>query len=690
MSIFKTIADQLLKTKVRDEGAPLEEIENVSDQPPDERKIVEHVKSKIDMVRQTNSRIAIEGVYLTNVAYLLGFDGVYYDTNYRQFKNSDPKRRLSRNRFKINKILPTIQNRLSRLTQTPPKFDVRPNSNSSQDKDAARLSLQILIDIFEKQKFDEKRQELIMAVMQGGHAYVQVLWDPTAGKPMLDTDTGELVGYEGDVKLEILNALEVFPDPLAKTIDEAQWLVKARVRKLEYFKETYPERGYAVKEEGAWLMSSIYDMKANALTSVGITGASTSDQMKDSAIELIYYEKRCKDYPNGRMIVIANGVLLEDKELPVAMYDIVKFDDMLIGGRYNSESVITHLRPIQDQYNVNRNKMADWVRKMLAGKYIVAKGANLAQESINNDSGEVVEYTPVPNASEPKAMDIPNIPQYSYKEIQTLDSEFDFVSGINEISRGVLPSASIPASGMAFLQEQDQTRIGVMTSRLESGYARVGELVLRYVGKNYIMSRMLKIAGDGLEYTVKEFYGKDMRDSYDVMVIPGSSTPTSKVLRRQDLLNAYQQGLLGNPQDEKLRMKMLKMMEFGDVSEMWKTQALTEAQIRREIHSIEMGELPKMSEFDNHQAHLEELNDFRMSDKYLAMDKEKQGLLIYVMEWHISALTNIMDPSLAQSKLQAEMALAQAPQQMQQTMQQINQSHPGSPTNTGEPQGMGQ
>ena len=642
---------------------PLEPIKEISDQPEDEKKLVEYIKNKIDSIRQTNSRIAIEGTYMCNVAYLLGFDGVYYDTAYRQFRNIDPKRKLSRNRFKVNKILPTIQNRLSRLTQNPPRYEVRPNSNSTEDKDAARLGMEVIESIMEANRFNEKRQDVIMMAMQGGHSYIQAVWDPTLGKPMIDPATGEMVGYEGDVKLEVLNCLEVFPDPLAKNVDEAQYLIKAKTRKLDYFKSRYPERGHLVKEESVWLLSATYDLKTNALTSVGIVGAQTHDMMKNSAIEIVYYEKRSKEYPNGRRVVCANGVLLEDGELPTGEYDIVKIDDMMIGGRYNSEAIITHLRPVQDQYNVSRTKMADWVRKMLAGKYLVAKGAGLGQESLNNDSGEVVEFNPVPNAPPPTAMQIPQIPPYMFKEIENLNMEFDFISGINEISRGVLPSASIPAQGMAFLQEQDQSRIGVQTSRNETAYAKIGMLILKYVGKYYKLPRILKLAGEGLGYTVKEFVGQDLKDNYDVKVIEGSTVPQSKVLRNQEILSRFQMGLLGNPQDPKTIAKVLKMTEFGDANELWKKQALDEAQVKRVIKAIETNDdvllRNNMNEFDNHALHLELMNEYRLQEKFPTLSDEQKGKFFWVMEWRLNAASNIMNPSLQQTQNMAELAVAQ-------------------------------
>lgn len=681
MSLFSDLANRFSKTTDKDNATPLKDIKQVADQSPDELKLVANIREKINLVRMTNSRIALEGIYMTNLAYLMGFDGVYYDSTYRMFKNIDPKRKVTRSRYKVNKILASIQNRLARLVQNPPRYDVMPESPSTKDKDSARLGIKLIGDVLEKNRFDELRQDLLMSCMQGGVAYVKVKWDPTLGAPMLDPETDELVGYEGDIRLEVLNCLEVYPDPLAKKLEDCQYVIEAKVRKLEYFKEQYPDRGHAVKEEDVWLLSSLYDLKANALTAVGITGAQTKDQTRDSAIEITYYEKRSKNYPNGRQVVQASGVLLEDKELPAGIFDIVKFDDILIGGRYNSEAVITHLRPIQDQFNITRSRMADWIRKNLAGKYIVPKGSELMEESINNADSEVVEYTTVPGAPPPTAMNIPAIPAYAYNDIKEQGLEFDYVSGINEVSRGVLPSASIPAQGMALLQEQDQTRIGVQATRNEVGYSKVGELILRYAGKYYILPRMYKEAGDGLEYTVKEFVGSDLNDNYDVRVVPGSTIPTSKVLRRQDVMNVYNSGLMGNPMDDKVKMKALNELEFGDTAEIWKSQALDSNQIKKSIASIEEGQLPEMSEFDNHPAHLLEMNDYRKSDKFQQLDLKKRGLFLYVMEWHLQAQIDIQNPQLMQQKLSAEAAIAMHPFTTQDTMKTLDQFHPGSPEN---------
>lgn len=676
MSVFDQIAKSLFG-KGDDDSTPLESIQSASDQSPDELKLIAHIREKVDTVRQSSARITQEGVAFTNTAYLLGYDGVIYDTNLRQFKNIDPKRRLTRNRFKINKILPTIQNRLARLCQSPPKFDVRPNSNDSHDKDCARLGLQVIEDVFDKQNFVEKQQEVLMCAMQGGVGYIQPVWDPTLGKPMIDPDTQEF-GYEGDIRLEVLNMLEVFVDPLAKSLEDAQWWVKAKVRKIDYFRERYPDRGQIVKEEDVWLLSSIYDMRQNGMSSSVNPNSSTSAQMKNSAIELVYYEKRSKDYPKGRMVVTASGILLEDKELPVEEFDLVKFDDILIGGRYQSEAIITHLRPVQDQYNILRTKCADWIKQTLGGKYLAAKGAGLSQEAINNASAEVVEYNVVAGAAPPEAMSIPQIPNYVYEDIKVLDGDFDFISGINDISHGTTNSSSMPYRLGALLQEQDQTRISVQTNRNEVSYARLGSIILRYVGKFYVLPRMLKNAGDGLEYAVKEFKGADLGDNYDVICIAGSTVPTSKVLKRQDIMNAFNSGILGNQQDPKLRSKVFKLMEFGDVAEMWKDQAIDEQQVKKVIDQIEQGQMPNPPghEWDNHETFIKMLNDYRKSDKFDEMSDQQKSYLTVIAEWHVQALISLTQPQIPQNQMLA--------QNMINSMHQMNGAPGGPPP--GQPQ----
>lgn len=635
----------------------LEPLTNEQEQPEDEKQIVSFIKSRVDESRMNPARIAMESTYLTNSAYLLGYDQIYFDSKSRQYRSYASNFSVpQRGRIHANLILPNVQNLLARLCKNPPRYDVRPNSDSQEDKDAARLAKKVIESIWEKNRINEKRQELYMLLLQGGHSWWKTCWDPCAGKHMVvkGEDGKDTLEYEGDIDSFACSALEIFPDPLAKTRDELRYLIHAKVRKLSYFVDQYPERGHLVKEEGAWLLSIQNQLKINNMSQRGAT-STIGQQMQQAAIELAYYEAPTKRYPNGRQIVTANGVLLSYKDLPIGEIPYVKFDNIKIGGKFYSESVITHMRPLQDQWNRNLRKKAEYINKGLALKILAPKGHGLHQEAMN-DTTEVVEYNPVPGGVAPTAMNVPQMPQYVFAEDTSLKAAFNEIAGVAEVSKGQMPSASIPAIGMQLLVEQDDTRIGVMTEAFENGWAMVGKHIIKYASKYFIQPRYLKEAGRDGTFQVKKFTGEQLKNSDDVIVIRGSTVPGSKILKRQEILNLYQQGMLGDPADPALREKVLGALEFGDVSEVWEDQIVDMNQIKRSIDEIKKGIEPEVYEGDNHKLHYTYKNRLRKTDEFLLMSPESQQLLLNNMEEHLKYLTEFqMGPMAPDMPLAEEM-----------------------------------
>lgn len=641
MGIFDSVRDKLLG---ENQGSP-----NSADQQPQEDiELCSFVKNFVEDVRGQANRVAQEGIWMTNIAYLLGFDSVYYDPAMRQFR---PYGRglnfVRRNRIHSNQILPAVQNRTARMIKNPPKYEVRPNSMEQEDKDGAKLGQEIIEDVWDKQAINRKRIDLSMWLQECGHAYLKVSWDTELGDPIIQPESGEFAGCMGDIRVDVSSAFECFPDPLAKSFDDVKKFAQAKVRKLDYFREHYPEKGLLVKEEGAWLLSTQYEMRINTLNTVGPANSGTVEQMKNAAIELSYYEKRSPKYPNGRHVVVANGVLLKNDDLPFGEIPFAKFDDVVIGGKYNSESLITHARPIQDQYNRNLVKTADWVNRLAVGKYIAAKGHGLMQEAINDQSGEVVEYDPVPGAPEPKAMTIPVMPSYLFEDKQVLKQEIWEMFGLSEIAQGKLPSAGIPARGMEILLEQDETRIGLETEQHEHSFARLGMLILKCADKNYVMERKIKGKDKNLNYSVKNFTGEQIRKNFDVTVVRGSTTPNVKIIKRQEILNLYGQGLLGNPQDPATMEKVLGMLEYGDVGEAWEDFRIDMSQIQRTIKEIEGGMIPEVNKLDNHALHILVKNRYRKGDKFLLLSPEQQDVLKQDLDNHALSAATLQNPQLA-------------------------------------------
>ncbi len=684
------------------DGTP-QPMKDAKEQSAEDKAIVSFVKSKLEDVRQSSARVAQEGINLTNVAYLCGFDAVYFDGTSRTFKPiPTPSQFLRKNRVHVNRILPTVQNRLARLLKNEPRWDVKPKSSDEEDKDASRLAEQILVQLWDTLGTNKKRIPMTMWLQQCGSAYFKASWDTTLGQkkvmptPKLNEageETDEIdyqIMAEGDIRIDVCSFFEIFPDPYAKSWEDMQYLIQAKIRPLGYFEMQYPERGLLVKQEDCWLNSLTYEARINSINTQTGTAGNSSSQMKDSAIELSYYEKPSAKHPYGRHIITANGVKLKDDILPIDEIPFVKFDDIVVGGKFNGEAIITHLRPLQDQINRGKTMRAAWMNRTLTAKFIAARGHNIAAEAFNDQSGEIVMYDPVPNASEPHELTMPAIPQYAFEEERTLKDDINDTAGINEASRGQLPSSSIPAIGMQLLVEQDDTRVGIETESHEYSYADLGRIKLKFVDKFYETDRLLKFVGENQEYAVRTYKGSDIRENFDVHVIRGSTLPGSKVLKRQEIINMHQAGYFGNPQDPMVLQNVLSMLEMGDEFQAWKRHSLRMAQIQRGITMIEdEGAKPPVSEFDDHPLWMQELNDYRIGEKYLKLPPESQQIVLELINEHTDWIKELSgmggpspesDPSLKETDA-AQQAEAQAKSDVMQSGQQGPPS--GSPENQG-------
>lgn len=646
MGVFDAVRDRLLGAMNGEQV----ELKDPDDQSPDEKKLVNFVDKKVEDSRSYPARAANEAIWMTNIAYLMGFDQLSFDSSTRRYvPMNQALPYLPRGRVHENVLLPMAQNRTARLCKVPPRFDTIPNTVSEEDKEGALLALDVLVDHWHREQINKKRIALMMWAQECGHAYLKVSYDATGGEAMKDPETGEFIGREGKIRVDVVSGFEVYPDPLAKDLSEEDcaYLVHIKVRPLDYFQQTY-ERGELVKAEEVTNMSLQYEARVNTVNVYGPgAGMDISMASKNTATEKSYYERPSMKHPNGRHIIVANGVLLKDGELPVGMYPFAKFDDIVVGGKYYSEACVTHARPLQDQYNLVLSRRAEWEKKMLAGKYVAARGHGLLKEALNDRNGEVVEYDHIPGVAEPHAMDIPVIPQYAWTETETLKASIGQIFGLSEVSRGQLPSAGIPAIGMQLLLEQDETRIGIEVEQHEHAYARIGTLILKNVEQNYKTERALRQKDQQGNVSVKYYNGAALKGNTACLVVRGSTVPTSKAMRRQEIMNAYTQGLLGDPADPAVRQKVMGMMEWGDVTGMWKEYNASLAQIKRTIEDIEADVPVVTNQFDNHTLFIQEMNEYRISEKYDLLTPEQKAVFTKTMDEHLAWAARITNPGVA-------------------------------------------
>ena len=177
-------------------------LQDAKEQTSEDKAIVSFVRTKLEEVRSSSARVAQEGICLTNIAYLCGFDSIFFDGTTRTFKPiSTPSQFIRKNRVHVNRILPTVQNRLARLLKNEPRWDVKPKSSDEEDKDAARLAEQVINQLWDTLGINKKRIPLTMWLQQCGSSYLKFSWDTTLGqrkvfpKPKLDEAGNDDTGH---------------------------------------------------------------------------------------------------------------------------------------------------------------------------------------------------------------------------------------------------------------------------------------------------------------------------------------------------------------------------------------------------------------------------------------------------------------------------------------------------------------
>jgi len=102
---------------------------------------------------------------------------------------------------------------------------------------------------------------------------------------------------EGDIRVDVSSFFEVFPDPLAKTWKELQYLIQAKVRNISYYPLQYPDKGNLLR--GGRMASTPWHTKQgiNAINTTSGTAGTSATQLKNSAIELAITKNQSKKIP---------------------------------------------------------------------------------------------------------------------------------------------------------------------------------------------------------------------------------------------------------------------------------------------------------------------------------------------------------------------------------------------------------
>lgn len=620
---------------------------------------VEHLISFVndEYKRRQRDRLPYELQWQLNVNFIEG--NQYIDINTMAMKLEEiPRFYEWQEREVFNQIAPAVETRIARLSRMRPILKSRPGTLSPRDLRAAKVSTQLLRNIYYEEGVRRRMNEVYGWMESTGTCLVKNVWDPTkgnmVGKTMVATDEGyEEVGiYEGGLCVIVVPPHEVFPDStFRQEIDDCKSIIHARAIHVDEIKEAW---GVDVSPEQA---SSIKLQRS----SVGVGGLGygfgyhyASTQLKEHAIVKEYWESPSKDYPKGRLVIIAGGKLLHFGVLP---YPVGKDGELALPfekvvsiqrpGVFWGRCVVDRLISAQRRYNALRNRKAEYLNRCAIGQYWVEDGStdlDILEKNIG-EPGFIGVYHRGFKAPEPSVN--PQLPVAFESEENALLQEINIFSGTSDLSKqSKAPSGVKSGVAMSIALEQDDTRLSNTASNVEDFLIRCGRQWLR-LHRHFVSGiRTLQAMGEENITDVIDWTGSDIT-SDDVIVEPFSAVAESPAQRRQMVFDLLASGLFHNEQgviDKNMKNKIFEMIEMGNWEHADDESQLHISRADRENAAMTEGQLRNAASYDDHLLHIQKHNQHRLTIEYeeLAM---QNPIIEMIFQQHVDQhLMALMPP----------------------------------------------
>ncbi len=542
-----------------------------------------------------------------NLSFYLNRQWVTYDPNFNRVIDLAPPK--GKPRITANLIMPVVRIEYAKLTKNTPAFTVVATTSSQDDITKAKACSQFLEYKWSVDCYEEVFEAALLWALVAGTGFVKVYYDPSAG-PVYN---GEALG---DVTVDYCSPLEMFIDPFARSLDEASWVIHARVRPVEYIEAKY---GVKVSSE-----------QVESLAAIGIHGefkTSVTEGAIPAALVKEYWERPSAVVPRGRYAVVSGNKVLYESENPYADICPIPFVSMVhipVPGRLFGDSVVTHLRQVNVAYNKLKSDIVESTTKLTNPPLFAPANAFLKPPEFS--PGEVCYYNPlIPGKID--QLKLEPFPPHTMNVLMRLIQERDDISGVNEVSRGIVPRGVRSGDALAHLSEQDEIRLAVTARNYEAMIGKAMTMVLWLAREFYDLPRTIRVLGENSQREAVLFKSEDIPPDADVRVEAGSTLPKSQAREQQFLLGLWDRQIITDPR------LVLRFTHYGSAQELLGDIELDTSQAQRENTRMSEGEQVVVEDYHNHMVHLAEHNRYRKTVDFERLPPERRDLF----RQHVSA-----------------------------------------------------
>lgn len=563
----------------------------------------------------------------------------------------------NRVRMTVNEMLGIHLMKLAKLTRENPVWTVSIDSDDEDAKDLAMNDEILLKYAFQSEDIEWQRLMLLGWAIDTGNAFWKVIWDHDAGGAIEDPFTGESVS-EGDVRFIVVPPFDITLAYGTKTrMEDSPWILHSREETLDTIREDFPDMGEYVKAEKDTSQVSFYQKKLMSLVgnSRDYYGAEQNEE-KDSSVLKEWFAKPCLKYPEGAYLAIANGVWLnptedgkpaplpyahlrKDPELP---YPFIHVVDIPVSGSVWGMGTMENLIPVQKGKNRAWSQVLENGNNFGNIKLMAPKNSEIQADAFDDSGNEVIEYNDL-NGKAPTYLQPVGLPNHVMGQFDLFDKAFMSISGQYEATKGDNPPGIKSGIAIARLQDADDTRNNPTMILYRSALRKAGKHVLNLYREFMVEDeeRMVKIVGpNGVES--RRISRDKLSSQFTLFVELQSQAAWSKEVRREQIQNAFNMGLLGDQNDPKVKKKVMEALEYGHLSQLFRENNLDEVNAKQNIERIETGDFDEIvpaepvgvsnyagepvmrppllgiraEPWEDHATHLDVYNNFRKSNKF--------------------------------------------------------------------------
>jgi hypothetical protein len=571
-----------------------------------------------DLEKRKSERSVLEQQWTLNANFLVG--NQYCEINpYRgDIEQLEPVYDwLERETF--NQIAPLIETRIANLKKINYMMKVKPATNELSDYAKAETSTSVLQHTQKVSDFESKKNTMISWNELTGNCFWLSWWDKDKGETyaveqLFEVDENgqqkqrETAYYQGDLDYGLITPYEIYPESIFKqTIEAQRSIILEQVKTIDDIYDLY-----GVKVEGS-------NIETFELTPIGSGGGfgyenttvTIGHRSLDNAEKVItYFERPSKHKPNGQMIIIVGDhTLVYYGDLPYSRIPIVQSVCIEVPGQFFGKSAIERLIPIQRAYNGCVNRIHEYIKHVAIGSYIVEEGAIDIEvyEQDGQAPGAMLVYkqgsappVPIPNG---------NLPAEIMQERYNLKNDMEYAAGVSQLMvYGSTPSGVTSGTAISNLMEIDNTRLSLTGDHIRNSVRKLAIMWLEIYKKYATTHRIVNYVGGNNIGKAIVWSNEDI-NSYDVEYVTENELLMSEEAQKQRFFESYNLGLFTDNKGvipTRVKVKAKEFMKVGNYTDIMTIDELQIQSAQRENVFFENGVIPEVSEFDEHEIHIEE------------------------------------------------------------------------------------